>query len=68
MAKSVDDPRKQFILTTSGNFFDDSQNDKSCSTEDLKAINDFLDDGGVSVLSVIKDGTKRVYSNKVSHL
>ena len=60
------DSRKEFILASTGNFYGLSVTDgvvKNCHDE--PALNNFLDDGNVSVLCAIMDGKKIVLHNKV---
>ncbi|KAK6172722.1 hypothetical protein SNE40_016326 [Patella caerulea] len=63
------DSRKQFVLTTAANYFTVPLNDTSLANlQNSSALNSFLDDGNVSVLSVKKDakgGQSISLSNKV---
>ena len=64
------DSRKEFILATSGNFFGVAVTDGAIShAHDSKALNNFLDDGSVGLLSAHQEGDKKVtFSNSVSSI
>lgn len=65
MSESSDDPRKQFILATAGNFY----GVRPVSTLfDSPELNTFLDDGNEFLLSVNRKDNDLHFSNKVNFL
>lgn len=66
MPTGLTDTRKNFILTTTGNYFGLQPSDPLISPlSDSKELNCFLDDGNEFVLSILKSGKNLVMSNKV---
>ncbi len=63
----MDDPRKEFILATTGNYFGISAKDTDLRENAASvALNNFLDDGRVPVLTAKMEGRTHVsFSNKV---
>jgi hypothetical protein len=60
------DSRKAFICNTAGYYFGLSPDDEAITgLSSVPALNNFLDDGASSLLSVVLDGKKVVLSNKV---
>ncbi|KAM4627347.1 cytoplasmic dynein 2 heavy chain 1 [Polymixia lowei] len=62
MSHGSDDPRKRFILTTTGNFYGLKP---SSSLADCPELNNFLDDGNEYVLSVSRYETDLHLSNQI---
>ena len=62
----MEDARKHFILTTTGNYFGlkTSSDPLISSLADCRELNNFLDDGNEYVLSVYQPGSKLHMSNK----
>ena len=61
------DSRKDFVLTTTANFFGIAPNDGEITkNQNAPAINTFLDDGSASVLAARSEGKTVAFSNKVS--
>ena len=65
MPDCSDDVRKQFILTTTGNFY---ALKPSSSLADSQELSNFLDDGNEFLLAVSKHGSDLLLSNKVTLL
>ncbi|XP_064157010.1 dynein cytoplasmic 2 heavy chain 1 isoform X2 [Anguilla rostrata] len=63
----LEDARKNFILTTTGNYFGlkTSSDPLISSLTDCRELNNFLDDGNEYVLSVYKPGSELRMSNKI---
>ncbi|XP_062329494.1 dynein cytoplasmic 2 heavy chain 1 [Osmerus eperlanus] len=62
MPDCSDDVRKQFILTTTGNFY---ALKPSSSLADSQELSNFLDDGNEFLLAVSKHGSDLLLSNKI---
>ncbi|KAJ7995299.1 hypothetical protein DPEC_G00243100 [Dallia pectoralis] len=62
MSQSTIDSRKQFILTTTGNYFGLKP---SSSLDQCEELNNFLDDGNEFVLAVNQHGNDLSLSNKI---
>lgn len=62
MPHGSDDARKQFVLTTTGNYFGLKPSASLVGSEEL---NNFLDDGNEFVLAVNKHENDLCLSNKV---